>query len=167
MQRYGWRLAVVVAGVMACATMAACGSATKQAAATTGGGSPEARSAAPAPTTECSGTCDTKHTCVRAREDQLCGCEVVQQPVSCGGSATRDVSWSAQPRPKQWVCRPLHPQRDRGDGCPFAAPSAQTACTGAHLCQYQTGSCGGSIAQWSCVDNKWTYQQTRNAPVLP
>ncbi len=167
MQRLVRRLAVGVAGALLSVALAACGSTTKRAAVTTtANGVPETRSAAPAPTTECSGTCDTKHTCVRAREDQLCGCEVVQ-PVSCGGSATRDVSWAAQPRPKQWVCRPLHPQRDRGDGCPFAAPSAQTACTGAQLCQYQTGSCVGSIAQWSCVDNQWTYQQTRNAPVLP
>lgn len=167
MQRFAWKLAVVASAVMACAALAACGSATKQAKATsTAGGGLESRTAAPEAAPECSGMCDTKHTCVRAREDQLCGCEFVQ-PVSCGGVETPNFSLPGEPMPKYWICRPLHPQRDRGDGCPVAAPSAQTACTGARRCEYKTGSCGRAIEQWSCVNTRWVQGQTQFLPPPP
>jgi hypothetical protein len=166
MQRFAWKLAVVAAAMMAWAALTACGSTTRPAAATTAGGGPETRRAAPEAAPECSGMCDTKHTCVRAREDQLCGCEVVPH-VSCGGVQTPNFSLPGEPMPKYWVCRPLHPQRDRGDGCPIAVPSAQTTCTGARRCEYKTGSCGRAIEQWSCVDNHWARGQTQFLPPPP
>jgi hypothetical protein len=159
MQRFAW-----IALLASTFTTTACRSTTTQASSSTAGGSPAKVAASMAP--ECSGSCDTQHSCVRAREDQLCGCEVVPH-VSCGGVQTPNFSLPGQPMPRQWVCRPLHPLRDRGDGCPYAVPSAATACTGAAVCRYTTDACGRQTEQWSCVDKHWVQGQTLYTPPPP
>ncbi len=113
-----------------------------------------------APRSECSGTCDTRHTCVRAQEDELCSCEA-QPHVSCGGVETPYA------QTKGWTCRPLHPLRDRGDGCPIAVPNSETACTGRHVCAYKTDVCGLTVEHWTCVNSQWNLSSTDFSPPPP
>ncbi len=156
---YPWKR---LAAAIVLLTIAACG--TKANSAATTPSTEAAPKSVAATTPECSGSCDTQHTCVRAREDQLCACETVAH-VSCGGIEQPNYELPGAPRPRQWVCRPLHPARDRGDGCPFAAPSSQAACSGSQVCNYQIGPCGWTIDQWTCVDKHWVQGPSLHKPI--
>jgi hypothetical protein len=98
----------------------------------------------------CVGACGAEGDACTDARGWHCRCEW-QHDLICGGAYR-----SPNPPVLGWACAPFDPTTDRGDGCPYAAPSAGQACRVASTlaCRYAPG-CGWSGVDASCVGGRW------------
>lgn len=103
-----------------------------------------------APTSECTGVCVEGATCTAPPIGWSCGC--VEHPdVNCGGAPRRlgPSTWA-------WTCTPSDPATDRGDGCPYGAPTEAAACGAPpRTCRYADSHCGYSGIDATCEGGLW------------
>lgn len=98
----------------------------------------------------CAGPCTAGEACRETGVDWRCEC-ALEPDVVCSGPAREPG-----PGAWQWRCTPDDPRADRGDGCPFAAPTAGEVCRGAHVCRYPTDPCGWHGVEATCTGGAWS-----------
>jgi hypothetical protein len=107
----------------------------------------------------CVGACGAEgDSCTDAR-GWHCRCEW-QHDVICGGAYR-----PPNPPTLGWACAPFDPTADRGDGCPFGAPTGGQPCRVASTrsCRYAPG-CGYSGVDAACVGGRWVLAEFHMPP---
>lgn len=107
----------------------------------------------------CIGACGAEGDSCTNDRGWYCRCEW-QHDVICGGAYR-----PPNPPVLGWACAPFDPSADRGDGCPFAAPTGGQPCgaPSALACRYAPG-CGYDGVDAACVGGRWVLAEFHMPP---